>query len=86
MIRLSFVQSCQCSDVCAFQVAYVQTIVRSFVFPDRVILNARHPPFAFISVWIYRLLVWQVSLGNQVISGLSGLVYSHIKMIEVSID
>ena len=32
---------------------HVQTIVRSSVFPDRVILNARHPLRAFISVWTY---------------------------------
>ena len=42
---------------------YVQTIVRSFVFSDRVIFNARHPPCAFISVGTYRLSVWDLSLG-----------------------
>ena len=47
--------------------AYVQTFVRSLVFPDRVILNAQHPPCAFISVWTYRLSVWNLNLGVYVI-------------------
>ena len=42
---------------------HVQTIVRSSVFPDRVILNARHPLRAFISVWTYLVSVWDLSLG-----------------------
>ena len=44
---------------------YVQAIVRSSVFPDRVILNARHPLRAFISVWTYLVSVWDLSLGIQ---------------------
>ena len=42
-VRSSCVQKCVCPDYRAFKVAYVQTIVGSFVCPDRVILNARHP-------------------------------------------
>ena len=42
---------------------HVQTIVRSSVFPDRLILNARHPLRAFISVWTYLASVWDLSLG-----------------------
>ena len=45
---------------------HVQTIVRSSVFPDRVILNARHPLRAFISVWTYLVSVWDLSLGTQI--------------------
>ena len=33
-----------CADYRAFRVTYVQTIVRSLVFPDRVILYALTPP------------------------------------------
>ena len=43
---------------------HVQTIVRSSVFPDRVILNARHPLRAFISVWTYLVSVWDLILGR----------------------
>ena len=43
---------------------HVQTIVRSSVFPDRVILNARQPLRAFISVWTYLVSVWDLSLGT----------------------
>ena len=44
---------------------HVQTIVRSSVFPDRVILNARHPLRAFISVWTYLVSVWDLILGTN---------------------
>ena len=43
MPRLLCVQSCLCPDFSSFENAYVQTFVRSLVFPDRLILNARHP-------------------------------------------
>ena len=64
MARLSRVQSCLCLDYLALKDTYVQTFVRSLVFPDRVILNARHPACAFISVWTYRLSVWHLNLGE----------------------
>ena len=44
---------------------HVQTIVRSSVFPDRVILNARLPLRAFISVWTCRVSVWHLNLGTS---------------------
>ena len=47
--------------------AHLQTIVRSCVFPDRVILNARHTLRAFISVWTYLVSVWDLSLGKEVV-------------------
>ena len=43
---------------------HLQTIVRSSVLPDRVILNARRPLRAFMAVWTYRLSVWDLSLGS----------------------
>ena len=49
MPRLSCVWSYLCPDYRVFKLSCVQTIVRSFVFPDRVILNARHP--LAISFW-----------------------------------
>ena len=39
--RLSCAQKTLCPDFRAFKIAYLQTIVRSLFFPDRVILNAR---------------------------------------------
>ena len=66
MSRLSCVQSCLCLDYRAFKVAYVKTIVRSKLPMSR--LSCVHwcspPPCAFISVLTYRLLVWDLSLGN----------------------
>ena len=44
---------------------HIQTIVRSSVFPYRVILDARRPLRAFISVWTYRLSVWDLTLGTD---------------------
>ena len=48
---------------------HVQTIVLSSVFPDRVILNARHPLRAFISVWTYLVSAWDLSLGGVSMEG-----------------
>ena len=52
---------------------HVQTIVRSFVFTGRVILNARYPPCAFISVWHLSLgihkLTTQLGFLNILTSG-----------------
>ena len=44
----------------AFKFAYVKTIVRSFVFPDRVTLNAEHPPCAFFT--FRRIELWSGTL------------------------
>ena len=38
--------------------------------PDRVILNARHPLRAFISVWTYLVSVWYLSLGNILLASI----------------
>ena len=40
----SRVQKCPCKDFRLFKITYDQIFVRSFVFPDQVILNARRPP------------------------------------------
>ena len=64
-----------CPDHRAFKsrpsCVHVQTFVRSSVFPDRVILNARHPLRAFISVWTYLVSVWDLSLGRNCLKSLS---------------
>ena len=77
MSRLSCVQNCLSPDYRAFKIACVQIIVRSNLhmcrlscvhfFPDRVILNARHPLCAFVSVLTYRLLVWYLKLGSHIL-------------------
>ena len=64
MSRLLFGQKTLCQGFRAFKIAYVQTFVRPLVFSDRVILNARHPPSAFILVWTYQLSVWHLNLGT----------------------
>ena len=73
MSRLSCVQNCICPDYRAFKIAYVQTIMRSKLHMSR--LSCVHffsrpcnferttPPCAFISVWTYRLSVWDLNLG-----------------------
>ena len=64
--RLSCIQNCICPDYRAFKIAYVQTIVRSFIFFFRPCNFGRTtPPCAFISVWTYRLSVWDLNLGNN---------------------
>ena len=63
-VRVSCVQSCLCQDFCAVKVTYVQTIVRSFVFTDRVISNARHHLCAFISVRTYQRSILDLSLAS----------------------
>ena len=48
---------CSCQDFRALMsrlsCVYVQIIVCSWVFPNRIILNAPRPPCAFILVWTY---------------------------------
>ena len=44
---------------------HVQTFMRFSVFPDHVILNARHPRRAFIWVCTYQLSVWDLNLGRS---------------------
>ena len=69
-IRLScihvqtFVRSCP--DFRAFDrlsCVHVQTFVRFLMFPDYVILNARHPPRAFIFGLDLLASVWDLNLG-----------------------
>ena len=62
MSRLSCVQNCICPDYRAFKIAYVQTIVRSF-FSRPCNFERMTPPCSFISVWTYRLSVWELNLG-----------------------
>ena len=63
MSRLSCVLNCICPDYRAFKIAYVQTIVRSF-FSRPCNFERTTPPCAFISVWTYRLSVWDLNLGS----------------------
>ena len=56
--KVAYFQTIMCSklpmsDYLAFKLPYVQTVVRSFLFPDRAILNARNHPCAFTLVWTY---------------------------------
>ena len=67
MSRLSCVQNCICPDYRAFKIAYVQTIVRSF-FSKPCNFERTTPPCAFISVWTYRLSVWDLNLGMELLS------------------
>ena len=54
MSRLSCVQNCICPDY------------RAFIFFSRPCNFERTtPPCAFISVWTYRLLVWDLNLGEK---------------------
>ena len=64
MSRLPCVQNCICPDYRAFKIAYVQTIVRSF-FSRPCNFECTTPHCAFISVWTYRLSVWDLNLGTH---------------------
>ena len=71
MSRLSCVQRALCPDFRAFKNASVQTVVRSKLPMIRLsrLCNVERttPPCAFISVWTYRLSVWDLNLGEIVI-------------------
>ena len=72
MSRLSCVQNCICPDYRAFKISYVQTIVRSF-FSRPCNFERTTPPCAFISVWTYRLSVWDLNLGCSPVVSLNNL-------------
>ena len=74
MSRLSCVQNCICPDY------------RAFIFFSRpCIFERTTSPCAFISVWAYRLSVWDLNLGYITITYFSACFYVGLLLLRLAL-